>query len=139
MSSVGCVGSSHAGAMASMVCRSCATLFDRRAAAAPVHGRAGTGVAAGKSRWASGHYRLVPDRRLRIEDLELSDAMWEELRLPVDNAFFFRHDSIAARGIDGDGVHLVFVSFEQELKSGAVALLAGFDNPSINKLFSHHH
>src|SRR5689334_1125091 len=51
-------------------CRACAILFDREAAGA-------------------GHYRLVPDRRLRVDDLELSDAMWEELRLPVDMAFFF--------------------------------------------------
>ncbi len=53
-------------------CRACAILFDRREAGA-------------------GHYRLVGDRRLRIEDLELDDAMWEELRLPVDMAFFFHH------------------------------------------------
>ena len=53
-------------------CRACAILFDRREAGA-------------------GHYRLVGDRRLRLEDLELDDAMWEELRLPVDMAFFFFH------------------------------------------------
>jgi len=53
-------------------CRACVILFDRSAAGA-------------------GHYRLVGDRRLRIEDLELDDATWEELRLPVDMAFFFRH------------------------------------------------
>src|SRR3954464_7345780 len=58
-------------------CRACAILFDREAAGA-------------------GHYRLRPDRRLRIDDLELSDLMWEELRLPVDMAFFFR-DSTAGR------------------------------------------
>ena len=58
-------------------CRACAILFDRRAAGA-------------------GHYRLVGDRRLRIEDLELDDAMWEELRLPVDMAFFL-FDSDADR------------------------------------------
>jgi hypothetical protein len=52
------------------VCRACAILFDRRAAGA-------------------GHYRLVPDRRLTIGDFELSDLAWEELRLPVDLAFFF--------------------------------------------------
>ena len=39
---------------------------------------------------SAGHYRLVPDRRLRIDDLELSDLAWEELRLPVEMAFFFR-------------------------------------------------
>ncbi|MFL5820324.1 MAG: DUF5947 family protein [Solirubrobacteraceae bacterium] len=52
-------------------CRACALLFDRRAA-------------------SHGHYRLVPERRLRLADLELSDLTWEELRLPVDMAFFFR-------------------------------------------------
>jgi len=55
-------------------CRACALLFDRRAAGA-------------------GHYRLVPDRRLRIDDLELDDLAWEELRLPVDIAFFFRNSA----------------------------------------------
>ena len=54
-------------------CRPCSVLFDRAAAGAG--GR---------------HYRLVPDRRLRIDDLELDDVMWAELRLPVDLAFFFR-------------------------------------------------
>ncbi len=53
-------------------CRPCSILFDRREAGA-------------------GHYRLVGDRRLRIDDLELDDAMWEDLRLPVDMAFFFHH------------------------------------------------
>jgi uncharacterized protein DUF5947 len=52
-------------------CRACATLFDR--------GGAG-----------EGRYRLVPDRRLRLDDLELGDAAWAQLRLPVDIAFFFR-------------------------------------------------
>ncbi len=52
-------------------CRPCALLFDRPAAAA-------------------GHVRLVPERRLRIMDFELDDLAWEELRLPVDIAFFFR-------------------------------------------------
>jgi hypothetical protein len=51
-------------------CRACALLFDRPAA-------------------AEGRYRLVRDRRLQVDDLELDDAMWEELRLPVDLAFFF--------------------------------------------------
>jgi hypothetical protein len=55
-------------------CRACALLFDRRAAGA-------------------GHYRLVPDRRLRIDDLDLDDLAWEELRLPVDMAFFFRNSA----------------------------------------------
>ena len=52
-------------------CRPCSILFASKAAGA-------------------GHYRLVGDRRLRVDDLELDDAAWEELRLPVEMAFFFR-------------------------------------------------
>jgi hypothetical protein len=52
-------------------CRPCSLLFDRRAA-------------------GGGHYRLVGDRRLRLDDFTLEDAMWEDLRLPVDMAFFIR-------------------------------------------------
>jgi hypothetical protein len=52
-------------------CRACTILFDRKAAG-------------GK------HYRLVPDRRLRLEGFELDDVSWAELRIPVDMAFFFR-------------------------------------------------
>lgn len=48
-------------------CRACALLFDR-----------------------GGRYRLVPTRRVRLEAVELTDEMWEELRLPVDIAFFLR-------------------------------------------------
>jgi hypothetical protein len=51
-------------------CRACSVLFDRRAA-------------------GGGHYRLVPDRRLRLDRFELSDLTWEQLRIPVDMAFFF--------------------------------------------------
>jgi hypothetical protein len=58
-------------------CRACKILFDRGAA-------------------GGGHYRLVPDRRLRITDFELDDVAWEELRIPVDMAFFF-HRSDAGR------------------------------------------
>jgi hypothetical protein len=58
-------------------CQACSVLFASDAASA-------------------GHYRLVPDRRLRITDLELSDLAWEELRLPVEMAFFF-HSSAAGR------------------------------------------
>jgi hypothetical protein len=57
-------------------CRPCATLFDRK----------GSGA---------GRHVLVPERRLRLDDLELSDLMWEELRLPVDLAFFFRSSADA--------------------------------------------
>ena len=52
------------------VCRACAILFDRPAA-------------------GGGQMRLVGDRRLRLEDFELDDAMWADLRFPVDLAFFF--------------------------------------------------
>ena len=51
-------------------CRPCTVLFDSSAA-------------------GGGHYRLVPDRRMRIVDFELEDLAWEELRIPVEMAFFF--------------------------------------------------
>lgn len=51
-------------------CRACAVLFDRSAA-------------------GGGHYRLVPDRRLRLEGFELGDATWDQLKIPVEMAFFF--------------------------------------------------
>jgi Family of unknown function (DUF5947) len=51
-------------------CRACSLLFDREAA-------------------GGGRYRLVGDRRLRLEDFALTDLMWAQLRLPVDIAFFF--------------------------------------------------
>ena len=51
-------------------CRPCSILFDREAA-------------------SEGRYRLVPDRRLFLEDFEMSDAQWDSLRIPVDMAFFF--------------------------------------------------
>jgi uncharacterized protein DUF5947 len=54
-------------------CQACSVLFDRAAAGA-----------------AGRHYRLVPDRRLRIDDFALDDVAWADLRLPVDMAFFFR-------------------------------------------------
>jgi hypothetical protein len=52
-------------------CRPCALLFD------------GDGAGAGR-------YKLVPERRLRLEDFAMSEQLWEELRVPVDMAFFFR-------------------------------------------------
>jgi hypothetical protein len=58
-------------------CRACAVLFDSPAAGA-------------------GHLRLVPERRLRLDDFVMTDALWEGLRLPVDMAFFFR-DTAAER------------------------------------------
>jgi len=56
-------------------CRACATLFDRHAA-------------------GSGHYRLLPDRRLALEDFDLDDAVWEQLQIPVEMAFFFRNSAL---------------------------------------------
>src|SRR5919107_3514091 len=51
-------------------CRPCSILFDSEAA-------------------SEGKYRLMPDRRLFLEDFEMSDVQWESLRVPVDMAFFF--------------------------------------------------
>src|ERR687890_58540 len=52
------------------VCRPCSILFDSEAA-------------------SEGRYRIIPDRLLNLEDFEMSDAQWEDLRVPVDMAFFF--------------------------------------------------
>jgi hypothetical protein len=52
-------------------CRPCALLFER-----------------------GGRYRLIPTDRRRLDDVP--DLEWEELRLPVDVAFFL-HDSAAGR------------------------------------------
>jgi hypothetical protein len=52
------------------ICRPCAILFDSEAA-------------------SEGRYRIVPQRLLKLEDFEMSDAQWEGLRVPVDMAFFF--------------------------------------------------
>jgi len=52
------------------VCRPCSILFDSEAA-------------------SEGKYRLVPDRRLFLADFEMDDVQWENLRIPVDMAFFF--------------------------------------------------
>jgi hypothetical protein len=53
-------------------CRACTILFDRSAA-------------------GGGHYRLVPDRRLRLDGFEMDDLAWAALQIPVDMAFFFRN------------------------------------------------
>ena len=53
-------------------CRPCKILFDRGAA-------------------GGGRYRLVPERRLRVEGFSLDDVRWAELSIPVDMAFFFFH------------------------------------------------
>jgi hypothetical protein len=58
-------------------CRPCSLLFDR----------GGSGA---------GRYKLIPERRLRLDDFAMSELAWEELRVPVDMAFFF-HSSRAGR------------------------------------------
>ncbi|MGZ8665810.1 MAG: DUF5947 family protein [Solirubrobacterales bacterium] len=55
-------------------CRACSTLFDRDAAGGE-------------------HFSLVGDRLLRLDDFEMSEAAWEELRIPVEIAFFFRNSA----------------------------------------------
>ena len=52
------------------VCRPCAILFDSEAA-------------------SEGRYRIVHDRLLYLEDFEMTDYQWDNLRVPVDMAFFF--------------------------------------------------
>ncbi len=57
-------------------CRACSLLFD------------GSG-AGGR------HYRLIPERCLRLEKFTLTDALWTELRIPVDMAFFFFNSALS--------------------------------------------
>ncbi len=52
-------------------CRPCSLLFERDAA-------------------GGGHYRLIGERRERLDDLEISDLEWEQLQIPVDMAFLVR-------------------------------------------------
>jgi hypothetical protein len=52
-------------------CRPCALLFDRDGA-------------------SNSRYKLVPERRLRLEGFAMSEQAWGELCIPVDMAFFFR-------------------------------------------------
>jgi uncharacterized protein DUF5947 len=58
-------------------CRACALLFDRPAAGAGVR-------------------RLVPSRSRYLLDFDLSDGVWETLRIPVNMAFF-TYNSAAER------------------------------------------
>lgn len=52
------------------VCQACSILLDSDAA-------------------GGGHFRLIPTRRLQLEEFRLQDHTWESLRIPVDLAFFF--------------------------------------------------
>jgi uncharacterized protein DUF5947 len=58
-------------------CQACRILFDRREA-------------------GGGHFRLVPDRRRRLDDFVMDDVVWASLAIPVDMAFFF-HATPAGR------------------------------------------
>lgn len=59
------------------ICHACSILFNKDEA-------------------SEGRYRLIPNRRLYLEDFQMSDAQWESLRIPVDIAFFF-HSTLAGR------------------------------------------
>lgn len=56
-------------------CRACVVLFDRREA-------------------GGSHYRLLPERLLRIEGFRLDEALWAELQVPVEMAFFFHSSAV---------------------------------------------
>jgi len=58
-------------------CRACVLLLDRRGA-------------------GGGHFRLVPQRRVALEDFRLDEAGWDALGIPVGLAFFF-HATPAGR------------------------------------------
>ncbi|MFJ6215402.1 DUF5947 family protein [Streptomyces sp. NPDC092296] len=66
----------------SCACRACALLFDREAA-------------------GGGHYRLLPDRRVRLDGLALDDLLWAALGVPVDLAFFVRSSTGGEAGEGG--------------------------------------
>jgi hypothetical protein len=55
-------------------CRACAVLFDRQAS-------------------GDGQYRLVRRLRRPLPDFRCDDTMWAALGVPVDLAFFVRHDA----------------------------------------------
>jgi hypothetical protein len=58
-------------------CRACVVLLDRPGA-------------------GGSHYRLVPERRLRLDAFRLDEPAWASFRIPVDLAFFF-HSTAAGR------------------------------------------
>jgi hypothetical protein len=45
---------------------------------------------------AQGRFRTVPDRYLHDPDLQLTDAQWDSLQVPVGMAFFFRQGDVDA-------------------------------------------
>ena len=47
-------------------------------------------VLLGRDGAGGGHFKLVPERRLRLDEFRLDEAQWAALQLPVDLAFFFR-------------------------------------------------
>jgi uncharacterized protein DUF5947 len=51
-------------------CRACAVLFDREQA-------------------GGGHYRLIPERRVRLDDFSLEGRLFAALGIPVDLAFLY--------------------------------------------------
>ena len=57
------------------VCRPCYLLFGPRGA-------------------GGGRYRGVGEEVRRVEDLDLDEARWDALRIPVDLVFFFRQDDV---------------------------------------------
>lgn len=55
-------------------CQACGILFDHQAA-------------------GGGHYRAIPRLRKRLDDFVIDDVRWAALEIPVDMAFFVRHDA----------------------------------------------
>lgn len=62
-----------AGAELLCVCRPCSLLFDHKAAGGE-------------------RFRLIPDRRVRVDGLCFDELAWRSLRIPVELAFFVRGD-----------------------------------------------
>lgn len=84
-------------------CRACSILFDRSGA-------------------GGGHYRLIPDRVVALEDVVLDDATWQGFGIPVDMAFFF-HSSTAGRVVAFYPSPLGATESQLDLDGGVVAEL----------------
>src|SRR5438045_5160068 len=78
---------------------------------------------------------IKPGREFRVA-AKLANGSEQLQKDLLGNVF---GDRAVAGGIDGYREYLVFISFEEELKRGAIAMLAGFDDASVNELFSHYH